>query len=865
MRQKHLSTPPARPPLADLLKVERPARYLGGERGSVSKDWGSVAVTFALAFPDVYEVGMSHLGSAILYRLLNDTPWIAAERVHAPWPDREAQLREHGEPLCSLESGRPLADFDLVGFSLQYELSYTNLLTMLDLAGIPRRAAEREDRHPLVVVGGPCAMNPEPLADFIDCAVLGDGEEATLELCAALRAAREAGDSRAALLERLTAIPGIYVPAYYRVAYRADGRIAAITAQAPAPPTVRRRIVADLERVPLPDEPLVPQLQTIHDRVAAEVARGCTRGCRFCQAGYLYRPVRERSAESLRRFIDTALQRSGYDEVSLLSLSTGDYTAIEPLLQNLMGCYAGQRVAVSLPSLRVGSLTPALMEEIVKVRKTGFTLAPEAGSERLRQVINKGISAEELVETARSAYRLGWRIIKLYFMLGLPTETTEDLDALVELSARVKASGRGTQGGADVNVSVSNFVPKAHTPFQWEAQLDREQIRQRQEYLREALKKRRLRLKWHEAELSVLEGVFARGDRRLGALLERAVDLGCRFDGWRDHFRWDLWQQALAETGIDPADYLRERAADETFPWEHLDSGATREFFWRERQLSRSGAATADCRFGDCCHCGVCDFTAVEPRLAAPAPLPPPLAPEAGDGGERSRLRLTVAKEERAALLSHLEFMTTVQRAVRRAGLPVRWSAGFHPAPRIGFGDALPLGVTSRAELVDLELTQPWPAEEALAALNRELPAGISVLAASSIGLHEPSAQAALATSRYRVPLPVPPPADLAGRLSEFLAAASVPVERLKKGRAIVIDLRPWVVAAELDETALWLTLNGGSPLPVAAHLLGRPSEEVRALGICKTAVTLRETACASEESEARNPPTAANCSQQFT
>ena len=429
-------------PLKDLLpRVSRPSRYLGGELGIIRKDPRAIEVSFALAFPDVYEVGMSHLGFAILYHILNAPDHIAAERVYAPWIDMEEALREAGEPLVSIESERPLHAFDIVGFTLQYELSYTNLLTMLDLGGIPRRREERDGGDPLVVVGGPCAFNPDPLADFFDCAVIGDAEEAVLELCAAVRAAKREAISRTELLERLSRIEGVYVPAFFVPAYQDDGVLKSMDALRPGYEKVRRRFLADLDSAPYPNAPLVPTMNTVHNRVAAEVARGCTRGCRFCQAGYIYRPVRERSPQRLLDIIDESLAASGHEEVSLLSLSTGDYTCIEPLLKGLMQRYAESNVAVSLPSLRVGSLTPELMEEVRKVRKTGFTLAPEAGSERLRQVINKGISEEDLLEATHAAFTLGWRLVKLYFMIGLPTETDTDLDGIVALAARVKRSG----------------------------------------------------------------------------------------------------------------------------------------------------------------------------------------------------------------------------------------------------------------------------------------------------------------------------------------------------------------------------------------------------------------------------------------
>ncbi|MEE4254502.1 MAG: TIGR03960 family B12-binding radical SAM protein, partial [Desulfuromusa sp.] len=453
-----------------LIQVSRPSRYLGGELGSICKLDSGIDVRMVLAFPDVYEVGMSHIGFPILYNILNGLDWAAAERVYSPWADMEQWLRDKQQPLCSLETSLPLGEFDIIGFTLQYELSYTNLLTMLDLSAIPLRREDRDDDAPLIVVGGPCAFNPEPLADFFDVAVIGDGEEAIVELVTLVRQAKLEKWSRKKLLQQLADCEGFYIPEFFNVSYQADGRINNITPLLPGYDKVLRRFVNDLETAPFPTRPIVPFMQTVHNRVAMEITRGCTRGCRFCQAGYIYRPVRERSPEKIKALIAESLQHSGFEEVSLLSLSSGDYTCIEPLLQQLMDEYANDRVSVSLPSLRVGSLTPALMEEVKKVRKTGFTLAPEAGSERLRELINKGISADDLLESTQSAFQLGWRLIKLYFMMGLPTETDADLQELMDLAAQVKKSGKGT-GGNDVNVAVSTFVPKPHTPFQWEAQI----------------------------------------------------------------------------------------------------------------------------------------------------------------------------------------------------------------------------------------------------------------------------------------------------------------------------------------------------------------------------------------------------------
>ncbi len=527
---------------SSLLNVDKPARYMGGEVGIIRKE--SPEIRFVLAFPDVYEIGMSHLGFQILYNILNSYDWLAAERVYALWPDREIQLQESGKLLQTLESDEPLAAADIIGFTLQHELSYTNILNMLRLAEVPLLAAERQNIWPLVLGGGPCAYNPEPLADFFDAFLIGDGEEAAPEIAKLCREMKSSGAKKSELLERLATIPGVYVPSFFGVDYLEDGRVAKIAALKDGYPKVKRRFLSDLETTPYPTTPVVPFLKTVHDRVSMEIGRGCTRGCRFCQAGYIYRPLRERTPEKILETIENTLKHTGYEEVSLLSLAAGDYGCLTLLLKELMARYAESKVAVSFPSLRVGTLSDELVEEVKKVRKTGLTLAPEAGSERLRQAINKGISEEDLLKDANSAFRAGWRLIKLYFMIGLPTETMADIAEIVDLARRVKSEGRSC-GGGEVNVSVSSFVPKAHTPFQWEEQISYEEILTKQEFLRNELKKRKLKFKWHDAPLSVVEGVFARGDRRLGAVLLEAVKLGCHFDSWGDHFNFSKWQNSF--------------------------------------------------------------------------------------------------------------------------------------------------------------------------------------------------------------------------------------------------------------------------------------------------------------------------------
>jgi len=826
----------------NLLAIEKPVRYTGDEIGTRPKE--EAELRFVLAFPDVYEVGMSHLGLQILYDILNREEGIAAERVYTPWPDREAQLRSLGEPLATLESHTPLAQTDIVGFTLQYELSYTNILTMLDLSGIPFRAADRGNEFPLVIAGGPCACNPEPLADFLDAVLLGDGEEAVVEIAAACLERKRNNETKQWLLERLADIEGVYVPSFFEARYNNDGTIDAIIPLRPGYDRVRRRFLSNLDTAPYPTSPVVPFLKTIHDRVSIEIGRGCTRGCRFCQAGYLYRPVRERSPETILQLVEDTLRNTGYDEVSLLSLSTGDYGCLTPLLRELMVRYAHEKIAVALPSLRVGSLSQELVEEIRRVRKTGFTLAPEAGTERLRQIINKGIAEEDLLRNAFEAYSNGWRVIKLYFMIGLPGETQEDLLGIADLARKVKFEGKRAGSGGEVNVSISTFVPKPHTPFQWEPQITTEETVAKQRFLRDELKKRKLGLKWHDAPLSFMEGVFARGDRRLGTLLTKAWELGCRFDGWGDRLNRHAWHEAFAACGIDPAFYHRRRGLDEVLPWDHLDFGVTGTFLRRELEKAWTGEPTGDCRTGRCTGCGICDFDRIAMRTTDPAwgknATPAAMVPAETDAKVTMRLRYT--KTGAMRYLSHLEMIGLFTRAVGRARLPIRFSQGFHPHPKFSFATALSVGVESWAEYLDLELVPGPSPEEVRDRLNAALPGGMRIVEAVVIPPGTPSLSVLMDKVRYRITLPEKAPQDLPARAEAFLALDSFPLRREKKGRVQEYDLRHELAGLTIDGPSLELTIGRGKPVEYAAAITGLSPEELADAHIEKLDVLFKES-----------------------
>jgi radical SAM family uncharacterized protein len=601
-------------------KVEKPARYVGGELGAVRKDLAAAPVTFALAFPDVYEVGASHLGSQILYSVLNSLDFVACERVYMPWTDMEDLMRDEGWPLFTVESRAPLGSFDIVGFSLQYELTYTNVLAMLDLGRIPLRSEERESRHPLVIAGGPCVMAPEPLADFVDAFALGDGEELVVDIVRVYRRWKESGGGRPELLTQLSRVDGVYVPSLYDVVYD-EGGVRTVPKDIDgfrAPAVVRRRVLRSLEDAPFPDRPLIPLIPPIHDRAMVEIFRGCSQGCRFCQAGMLYRPVREREPETVDRLARDILERSGYDEVSLVSLSSADYGHIKEVVSRLLRenpCGA----RVSLPSLRVDSFSVGLAEMLGSSATSGLTLAPEAGSQRMRDSINKRVTGEEILEAADRAFSAGYSRIKLYFMIGLPGETDQDVVDIARLASRVRQIGRDRGKRPTVVVSVSGFVPKPNTPFQWEPAVLPDELRRRQRLLQNALRGPGLEFRYHEAALTVLEAVFARGDRRLGAALEAAFRKGCRFDAWPDKVNLKAWGEAFSENGVDPAFYAhRERAREEGFPWDHLSPGVRKAYLWREKEKSRDALTTEDCREGRCTGCGMCPDYDVTVRLAGP-------------------------------------------------------------------------------------------------------------------------------------------------------------------------------------------------------------------------------------------------------
>jgi radical SAM family uncharacterized protein len=712
-----------------LRSVQKPGRYTGGEWNALCKDPAKVRLKVALAFPDVYEIGMSYLGQKILYDLLNRRPDFLAERVFAPWPDFERALRAGRVPLPSVETKTPLGDFDVIGFSLLYELNYSNILTMLDLAGLALRSKERPNPRPLVMAGGPAAFNPEPVAEIFDLFVIGDGEEAFLEVLARYAEARSICSSKDEILRDLAGMAGIYVPSLYE-SFRPPGSpLLAVRPKDTAPPVVDKRVFLAFDRAPFPTAVVVPNVETVFDRVAVEVARGCPQKCRFCQATSLYAPYRVKDPDSVVASVFASLAATGYEDASLFSLSVGDYPYLEPVVSALMDGLEKDRVALSLSSLRPGSLSAGVARAITRVRKTGFTLVPEAGSDRLRRVINKGLTEEEILEAAAKAFEEGWRLLKLYVMIGLPTETAGDVGAIVELGEKITALGRRLLGGAPrINLSVSSFIPKPHTPFQWAAMEAEADLRAKQVAIKCGLRRHRsVKVKAHSVDSSVLEAIFSRGDRRLSEVLVRAWRKGARFDSWTETFRPDLWAEAMAEEGLDPQTYLGPLDPSAPLPWDHVRTGISASFLRREFSRAQRSEPTPSCLEAQCGECRGCDFWPQAEKTFRRWVVERPFArPEVGiPSRDILRYRVFFAKTGPARWIGHHDLVNTIERSLRRAGFRPAYSEGFHPKMRLVFAPPLPLGMEGREEVFEFRAGLVLEVSSFLAALNRHAPLGL--------------------------------------------------------------------------------------------------------------------------------------------
>jgi radical SAM family uncharacterized protein/radical SAM-linked protein len=779
--------------------VSRPVRYIGHEVNSVRKDPGQTRLRFCLAFPDVYEVGMSHLGLQILYHILNGREEVACERVFAPWTDMENVLREKKVSLSSLETATPLAEFDILGFSLQYELCFTNVLNMLDLSRIPLFSKDREAPFPLIIAGGPAAFNPAPVSDFFDAMVVGDGEEVILEISREALRVKEAKGTKDDLLNLLSQLDGVYVPSLHS----GDKR-------------VRKRIVSDLDAAAYPTSPIVPYMKVVHDRLNMEIARGCKRGCRFCAAGFVHRPYRERSQGLIHEMITASLRQTGYEEVSLLSLSAGDYSCIGPLLSTLMNEFESKKVAVSFPSLRIEGIMGYLAEQVKRVRKTGFTIAPEAGTDRLRRVINKELDEEILVQGVANLFSMGWRNVKLYFMIGLPGEREEDLRGILALSKLLRAQGEKQKTHPNISVSVSTFVPKPHTPFQWEPQIPLDEMKEKLRFLKDESKRNRLHFKWQDPHLSHLEGIFSTGDRDLSRVLAEAHRLGCRFDGWTDQFRYPLWREAFDRAGRDMNLHTRRRGAGGTVPWSVVDTGLEQRFLWQEYEKSRREEGSPPCPGGPCLQCGICDGKTIgvrDGRAGNIEPSPSRL-PEKTKGLEirrqkiKKKIRMKFMKTGKLQFVSHLELVHVFYRASRRVGLPLCYSEGFHPMPRIVFAKALSVGVESLSEIVDMELDGRITSSEVKEKLNHSLPEGIRIMEAEEVPLSS-SPDFHLRRSVYWIGLKdLLPKEEAMVKCEEVLGEEVLFIDQERKGTQRRVDVRPMIGSMEVKLHPPWVREN---------------------------------------------------------
>ena len=715
-----------------LARVEKPGRYIGGEWNEVRKDPFRVAVKVGLIFPDVYEIGMSYLGQKILYAQLNRHPQVAAERIFAPWPDMEAELRRQGLPLFSLENKIPLRDFEILGFSLLYELNNSNIMTILDLGRVPLLTAQRNEDDPLVIAGGPASFNPEPLADVFDLFVLGDGEEAFVEVVDLVQRQKRLSVPRLDRLREFAALPGVYVPSLYSVQRAEKSLLFVPRPLSGSPAKIRKRVMSSFWHSAFPEKVIVPDVQAVFDRVAVEASRGCPQRCRFCQAASIYFPYRVKNPDSLARSLLGSLRQTGYQDASLSALSISDYPYLEETVSRLMPELAGQEVSLSLPSLRPRGLTSSLAANILKFRKTGFTLVPEAGTERLRRVINKSLSDEDIGQAGQAAFQRGWRLLKLYFMLGLPTERQEDLEGIIRIVRDILNLGTGILGRApQVNLSLSSFIPKPHTPFQWMAMEGPKTLEEKQRFIRAALRKHKsVKVQAHDVGQSMLEAVFSRGDRRLGPVLLAAWREGARFDGWKDGWNSRVWDKAFLDSGLDRGEYLSALELQAELPWDLIDVGLKKEYLQEEYRRALREEPTASCLETACGECLGCEpELRVEKRFEERLEVKPsPLEVLGSAAGEEVRYRAIYEKTGRARFLGHNDLVNIIRRSFRRAGVSVLHSAGFHPKMKMSFLPALPLGMEGLAEALEFRSDCSIEEEDFLAQLNACLPEGVRFL-----------------------------------------------------------------------------------------------------------------------------------------
>ncbi len=821
-----------------LQKVKKPARYTGGEFNSILKNWDYVSCRMVLALPDVYEVGMSNLGLAILYGIMNKRGDTLFERVYAPWIDFENEMRTKNIPLFSLESKHAVKDFDILGFSLQYEMIFSNVLNMLDLAGINLHAAERSENEPFVIGGGPCVYNVEPMADFFDFFVIGEGEEILNEVAEKFIEWKNGGKigGRRGFLKKILSVSGIYVPSFYQPIYDGENFIGLKTLEN-APKKIYKRVCKDMNEIATVEKPLVPFIDIVHNRAMLEIFRGCTRGCRFCQAGMCYRPARERTVENLKETARRLIDVSGYDEMSLTSLSSADYSCLNRLVAELQEDFKNEKIGFSLPSLRIDSFSIELADKLQAVRKSGLTFAPEAGTQRLRDVINKNVTEENLLEACGAAFEKGWKTIKLYFMMGLPTETDDDIAGIADLAQKVANLYRQIKKRRDVKVtvSVSCFVPKPFTPFQWYGQISLEEFERRQKLLKSLITDKAITYNYHDAKLSVLEGAIARGDRKLCKVIETAWRNGAKFDGWSDLFKFEIWAAAFESCGVDMKYYSeRTRNIYEPLAWEHTTPGVNKNFLISELEKSQRGETTADCRRTFCTGCGVCmnlgvnviDFAKDAEKISTEkkslALRPYPLA--------LTKYRAQIRKGSEIAFLSHLEYMNVFMSALLRSKLPAAYSEGFNPHLKVSFATALGVGVTSDCEYVDFELSQNIKSNEVMTRLNAHLPKGAEIVRIRKIAGKVPALTAAIDFSRYEILID----ADFeetATAVKNFNAAKEINFTRVTPKHTREIEIKSYIAEPlKISKVDGEILLTFGTKINLDGTI--KPSEVLAALNL---------------------------------